>query len=68
LNRVAVPFRLSWIQRITIVLFVIVAANWLMSRVTGYSLLGGDLLTIFLVVCLIFVAVTLIPLLVRKVL
>jgi sigma-B regulation protein RsbU (phosphoserine phosphatase) len=52
--------RLSWIQRITLILFAIVTANWAMASFTGYSLIGGDLfvifflgfLTLFAVLCL----------------
>jgi hypothetical protein len=58
--------RLSLIQRITVILFVIVVTNWLMSWVTGYSLMGSDLFTIFFVIFLMLLGVTLIPLLVRK--
>src|SRR5262252_8911584 len=52
--------KLNWIQRITVILFAIVTANWAMASFTGYSLIGGDLfvifflgfLTLFAVLCL----------------
>src|SRR5215831_7511878 len=39
--------KLGRIQRITLILFAIVAANWAISSLTGYSLIGSDLFVIF---------------------
>ena len=58
---------LSWLQRITLVLFVIMVANWAMVSITGYSLLGGDLFTLFFIVFFVLLGLTLIPPLVRRI-
>ena len=58
--------KLSRLQRITLILFVIVVANGAMVSTTGYSLLGGDLFTLFFIVLLVLLAVTLIRPLTRK--
>src|SRR5689334_13749635 len=49
--------RLSRIQRITLVLFAIVVANWAISSLTGYSLIGSDLFVIFFLAFLVLFAV-----------
>ena len=58
---------LSRLQRITLILFVIMVANWVMVSTTGYSLLGGDLFTLFFIVFFVLLGVTLIPPVVRRV-
>ncbi len=60
--------RLTRLQRITLILFLIVALNRLMSSTVGYSLLGGDLFTVFLVVFLVLSSLTLVWPLMRRVL
>ena len=60
--------RLNWIQRITHILFAVVVTNCLVDSITGYSLFGGDLFTIFLIVFLILLGLTLFRPLMRKVL
>jgi len=59
--------RLTRLQRITLVLFVIVVTNRVMVSATGYSLLGGDLFTLFFVVFLALSSVTLAGSVMRKV-
>ena len=56
------------IQRITLILFIIAITNWLMVSTTGYSLLGGDLFTFFIILCLVLLGFTLFRPLMRKVL
>ena len=51
---------LSRLQRITLILFVTVVANWVVARLTGYSLIGGDLFTFFLIVFLVLLVVSLV--------
>jgi sigma-B regulation protein RsbU (phosphoserine phosphatase) len=51
-----------------LILFVTVVLNWLVASTTGYSLLGGDLFTIFFVIFLVLLAITLIRPLMRRVL
>jgi hypothetical protein len=51
---------LSRLQRITLILFVTVVANWAVASLTGYSLIGGDLFTFLLIVFLLFVVVSLV--------
>src|SRR5215467_2713056 len=58
--------RLNRLQRITLILFVIVVTNWVMVSSTGYSLLGGDLFTVFFIILLVLLALTLIRPLMRK--
>ena len=58
---------LSRLQRITLILFVIMVANWVMVSTTGYSLLGGDLFTLFFIVFFVLLGVTFIPPVVRRV-
>ena len=58
--------RLTRLQRITLILFAIVVANWVMLSTTGYSLLGGDLFTFFFIVFLVLLSLTLIRPLMRK--
>src|SRR5438128_579782 len=41
-------------------------ANWVMVSTTGYSLLGGDLFTLFFIVFLVLLGLTLIRPLIRK--
>jgi len=60
--------RLKWIHRITLILFVTVVANWLTASFTGYSLLGSDLFTIFLIAFLILLVCSLVPPLARRML
>jgi len=60
--------RLNRLQRITLILFVTVVANWIIVSATGYTLLGGDLFTILLVLFLILLALTLIRPIKQKVL
>jgi hypothetical protein len=60
--------RLNRIQRITFILFVTVVVNWLVASTIGYSLLGGDLFTILLIVFMLLFATTLIRPLMRTVL
>jgi hypothetical protein len=50
--------RLTGLQRITLILFVIVVFNWLMFAATGYMIAGGDLFTVFLVIFLVLLGVT----------
>lgn len=51
---------LSRLQRITLILFVTVVANWGVAWLTGYSLIGGDLFTFFLIVFLMLLVVSLV--------
>ena len=51
---------LSRLQRITLILFVTVVANWVIAGLTGYSLIGGDLFTVFLIVLLLLLVVSLV--------
>ena len=50
----------------TLILFVIVMTNWVVSSYTGYSLIGGDLFTLFLVVFVFLLVVSLVWPLVGK--
>ena len=50
----------------TLIFFVIVVVNGLMIHFTGYTLIGGDLFTVFLVVFLLLLLVTLVAPLVGK--
>jgi hypothetical protein len=45
--------RLNRLQRITLTLLLVVVTNWVMASTTGYSLLGGDLFTFFLIILLV---------------
>src|SRR5690242_6727433 len=49
--------QLSRLQRINLILVVIVVANWAISSVTGYSLIGSDLFVIFFLAFLVVLAV-----------
>src|SRR5262249_1710038 len=60
--------RLSRLQRVTLILFVLVAANWVMESATGYSLLGGDLFTVFFVFFFALLCLTLLRPVMQKVL
>jgi hypothetical protein len=60
--------RLNWVQRITLILFVTVLTNWVVDSATGYSLIGGDLFSVLLIVFLVLLGLTLIGPLMRKVL
>jgi hypothetical protein len=51
---------LSRLQRITLILFVTVVSNWVVAWLTGYSLIGGDLFTVFLIVLLLLLVVSLV--------
>jgi len=51
---------LSRLQRITLILFVTVVGNWVVAWLTGYSLIGGDLFTFFLIVFLVLLVVSLV--------
>jgi hypothetical protein len=59
--------RITRLQRITLVLFVIVVANWVVMSATGYSLLGGDLFTLFFIVFLVLTTIALAAAVMRKV-
>jgi len=59
--------RITRLQRITFVLFVIVVANWAVMSATGYSLLGGDLFTLFFIVFLVLTTIALTAAVMRKV-
>ena len=59
--------RLTRIQRVTLVLFTIMVTNWLMVSTTGYTLLGGDLFTVFFLIFLALTSVALGGTLMRKV-
>ena len=50
----------------TLILFVIAVTNWAMSSFTGYSLIGGDLFTLLLLVFLVLLVVSLVRPLVGK--
>jgi hypothetical protein len=50
----------------TLILFVIVVANWALSSYTGYSLIGGDLFTLFLILFVVLLVVSLVWPLVGK--
>ena len=50
--------RLTWIQRITLVLFLLVVTNWVMNATIGYSLLGADLFTLFFIIFLCLSLIT----------
>jgi hypothetical protein len=52
--------RLNRIQRMTLILFVIVVTNWAMTKFTGYSLIGGDLFTFFLIAFVFLLVVSLV--------
>jgi hypothetical protein len=58
--------RLSRVQRLAVIFFVIVVTNWAASAFTGYSLIGGDLFTIILIVFLVLLGLTLIRPLIGK--
>jgi hypothetical protein len=51
--------RLNRLQRITLILFVIVLANGVVASLSGYSLIGGDLYTFFLIVFLLLAVLSL---------
>ena len=59
--------RITRLQRITLVLLVIVVANWVVMSATGYSLLGGDLFTLFFIVFLVLTTIALTAAVMRKV-
>jgi hypothetical protein len=59
--------RLTRLQRMTVVLFVIVVTNWVMVSTTGYSLLGGDLFTFFLIVFVVLTSIAVAGTLMRKI-
>ncbi len=48
---------MSRLDRVTVILFAIVMVNAVTVRTVGYSLLGGDLFTLFLVIALALAAV-----------
>jgi sigma-B regulation protein RsbU (phosphoserine phosphatase) len=52
---------------LTLILFVIVVTNTLMVSTTGYSILGGDLFTVFFIIFLTLLSLTLLRPLLRKV-
>jgi hypothetical protein len=58
---------LTRLQRMTLVLFLIVVTNWAVVSATGYSLLGGDLFTFFLIVFLVLTSAALAGTMVRKI-
>ena len=59
---------MTWLPRITLILFVIVLTNWVMVSTIGHSLLGGDLFTLFFIIFLVLFVLTLFRPLMRKVL
>ncbi|HEU5237754.1 MAG TPA: SpoIIE family protein phosphatase, partial [Pyrinomonadaceae bacterium] len=59
--------RLNWLQRITLILFVLVLTNWITSSTIGYALIGGDLFTVLFIISLCLLALTLIRPIVRKI-
>ena len=59
--------RLTRIQRLTLILFVIVVTNWVMVSATGYSILGGDLFILFFIGFLILFLITCIRPLLRRI-
>jgi len=59
--------RVTRLQRITLVLFVIVVTNWAVLSATGYSLLGSDLFTVFFIVFLGLTTIALAGTVMRKV-
>jgi len=59
--------RITRLQRITLILFVIMVANWAVMSATGYSLLGGDLFTLFFIVFLALTTIALAGAVMRKV-
>jgi hypothetical protein len=59
--------RITRLQRITLVFFVIVVTNWAVMSATGYSLLGSDLFTLFFIVFLGLTTVALAGTVMRKV-
>ena len=58
--------RLTRLQRLTLVLFVIVVTNWILVSFTGYSLMGGDLFTVFFIVLLVLSTIVLAGTVMRK--
>ena len=60
--------RLTRLQRITLILFLIVVSNRVTEFTVGYSLLGGDLFAVFLVVFLVLSCLILVWPLMRRVL
>jgi hypothetical protein len=58
--------RLTRLQRLTLVLFVIVVTNWISVSFTGYSLMGGDLFTVFFIVLLVLSTIVLAGTVMRK--
>jgi phosphoserine phosphatase RsbU/P len=58
--------QLNWLQRITLIFFVTVVTNWIVASQTGYSLIGGDLFTVLLIVFCVLLVITLLPPVVRK--
>ena len=60
--------RLTRLQRITIILFITVVANWLVASTFGYSLLGGDFFTLLLILFLIVLAATFLRPWIRRIL
>ena len=50
--------KLTRIQRLTLVLFIIVVVNAISVSTTGYAIAGGDVLTVLLIVCLILFAIS----------
>jgi phosphoserine phosphatase RsbU/P len=58
--------RLTWIHRITLILFATVVVNQLVAWTAGYSLLGSDFFTVLLIFSLIILALTKVRPLVRR--
>ena len=60
--------RLTRLQRATLVLFTIFVINWILRLSTGYMIIGGDLLDVFFVVVVVFMALSLITSVAQRVL
>jgi hypothetical protein len=46
------------LQRITLILFVLTATHWIMRSTTGYSIIGGEVLTGFFLIFLVLFALS----------
>jgi hypothetical protein len=53
--------RLTRLQRATLVLFTTFVINWILRLSTGYVIVGGDLLDVFFLVVVVFMALSLVP-------
>jgi hypothetical protein len=59
--------RLSRIQRITLILFVILVTNGIVAWTTGYTILGGNLLTLLWIIFSVLLSFTLLQPVTRRV-